>query len=451
MEIDRLHSNAAALEKELNWLTAVIDARFRLYFGHEGDFADILEVPAPEHHENESALGSLVHHYQMGMHERLILILALAPHIRPEVLDVFFIEKKEIGQRFTQFGGFSGSIHRGFIPTAETAAFIIAGENLAMRFILSEIFEDDHYFKLHNILKLEHDETNKREPFWSAPLTVSKEYLSYLSNGKSYRPAFSTHFPASLSDTRLNWDDLILPLYVKDELLEILSWIKHGDHIMNELGYGKHIKNGYRALFYGPPGTGKTLAATLLGKAAELDVYRVDLSKLVSKYIGETEKNLANIFDQAENKNWILFFDEADALFGQRTSTRSSNDRYANQEVSYLLQRIEDFPGVVILSSNLKGNLDQAFIRRLQSVIYFPVPDEQTRYRLWKNIIHDEAILDKEINLDKLAQDHAITGGAMINVMRYALLKASDRKNGKILPDDFKTGISKERRKEGKE
>ncbi len=451
MEIDRLHSNAAALEKELNWLTVVIDTRFKLYFGHESEFADIAEVPAPGHNETESALGSLISHYQLGMAERLILMLALAPHVKPEILDVFFIEKKEIGQRFTQFGGFTGSIHRGFIPTAETAAFIIAGENLTRRFILSEFFEDEHFFNRHNILKLEYDETNKREPLWSAPLTISKEYLSYLTNGKSYRPAFSVHFPASLSDTALNWDDLMLPMYVKDELQEILSWIKYGDHIMNDLGYAKHLKNGYRALFYGPPGTGKTLATTLLGKAAGLDVYRIDLSKLVSKYIGETEKNLANIFDQAENKSWILFFDEADALFGQRTSTRSSNDRYANQEVSYLLQRIEDFPGVVILSSNLKGNLDQAFIRRLQSVVYFPVPDEQTRYRLWKNIIHDETILDTGIHLDKLAQDHVITGGAMINVMRYALLKASDRESGKITAGDFKTGISRERRKEGKE
>jgi SpoVK/Ycf46/Vps4 family AAA+-type ATPase len=220
---------------------------------------------------------------------------------------------------------------------------------------------------------------------------------------------------------------------------------------MNDLGYSKHIKKGYRALFYGPPGTGKTLAATLLGKEAGLDVYRIDLSKVVSKYIGETEKNLASVFDQAENKSWVLFFDEADALFGQRTSTRSSNDRYANQEVSYLLQRIEDFPGVVILSSNLKGNLDQAFIRRLQSVIYFPVPDEHTRLRLWKSIIQDEKILNKDIQLAKLAQEHTITGGAMINVIRHALLKASGRESAKITIEDIKIGISRERRKEGKE
>jgi hypothetical protein len=451
MEIERLQYNASALTKELNWLMEIIDTRFKLYFGHESEYADIVEVPAPDHSVNDSALGSLIRYYEMGIPERLILILALAPHIKPEVLDVFFIEKKEIGQRFTQFGGYPSTVHRGFIPTAETAAFVIAGDNLADRFILSELFEDDHFFKRHNILQLEHDETSKREPFWSAPLSISKEYLSYLGTGKSYRPAFSIHFPASLSETSLEWDDLILPGHVRDEVMEILAWIEHSDHILHDLGYGNHIKRGHRSLFYGPPGTGKTLAATLLGKTAGLDVYRIDLSKVVSKYIGETEKNLANVFDQAENKNWILFFDEADALFGQRTSTRSSNDRYANQEVSYLLQRIEDFPGVVILSSNQKGNIDQAFVRRLQSVVYFPVPDEHTRLRLWKSMIRDEKMLAPEVGLEKLAQEHNLTGGSMINVLRYALLKASERETGKITLEDLKTGIIKERRKEGKE
>lgn len=451
MEIDRLHKNAAALNKELEWLNEVIVTRFKLYFGDETKFKDISEVPAPAHDKEESAYGSLVDHYQMGLPERIILILALAPHIKPEILDVFFIEKKEIGKGFTQFGGFTGTIHKGFIPTAETAAFIIAGNNMVERFLLSDLFADKHYFSRHNILKLEHDETNKREPFLSAPLTISKEYLSYLTTGEPYQPAFSTHFPASLITTSLTFDELILPMHVKEEIEEILSWIKHSDHIMNDLGYSRHIKEGFRALFYGPPGTGKTLTAALLGKATGMDVYRIDLSKVVSKYIGETEKNLANIFDQAENKNWILFFDEADALFGQRTSTRSSNDRYANQEVSYLLQRIEDFPGVVILSSNLKGNLDPAFIRRIQSVIYFPVPDEQTRYRLWNSIIHDKNIIERDVDLEKLAQDYTISGGFMINVVRYALLKATEKNNGKITMESIKTGIKKERRKEGKE
>src|SRR5690606_11585436 len=123
------------------------------------------------------------------------------------------------------------------------------------------------------------------------------------------------------------------------------------------------IKPGYRTLFYGPPGTGKTLTAMLLGKEFQRNVFRIDLSQVVSKYIGETEKNLEKIFQRAANKEWILFFDEADALFGKRTSVKDAHDRYANQEVSYLLQRVEDFPGLVILASNYKNNIDKAFVR----------------------------------------------------------------------------------------
>ena len=115
-----------------------------------------------------------------------------------------------------------------------------------------------------------------------------------------------------------------------------------------------------------------------------MDEFRIDHYMIVSKYIGETEKNLANVFDQAENRNWILFFDEADALFGKRASTNTSNDRHSNQEIAYLLQRIEDFPGTVVLATNLKSNIDEAFSRRFQSIIYFPMPDQDLREVLWR-------------------------------------------------------------------
>ena len=133
----------------------------------------------------------------------------------------------------------------------------------------------------------------------------------------------------------------------------------------------KRISSGYKALFFGPPGTGKTMAAAVIGNEIKQPVYRIDLSKIVSKYIGETEKNIEKIFQRAEDKNWILFFDEADALFGKRTTVKDAHDKYANQEVSYLLQKIEDYNGLVILSTNMKKNIDSAFMRRFNSVISF--------------------------------------------------------------------------------
>ena len=248
----------------------------------------------------------------------------------------------------------------------------------------------------------------------------------------------------------MNWDDLVLAPQVLAEIENITTWIKHSSIIMDEWGLERAIKPGYRSLFYGPPGTGKTLTATLIGAAVGADVYRIDLSMVVSKYIGETEKNLANVFDQAQNKNWILFFDEADALFGKRTQTSSSNDRYANQEVSYLLQRIEDFPGVVILATNLKGNIDEAFARRFQSLVYFPMPDSEQRQRLWRNMFNGKAGLTEGIDLHRLAEDHELSGGAITNVIRYGAISALQAKRETILLEDLVDGVAKELRKEGK-
>jgi SpoVK/Ycf46/Vps4 family AAA+-type ATPase len=171
---------------------------------------------------------------------------------------------------------------------------------------------------------------------------------------------------------------------------------------------------------------------------------------VVSKFIGETEKNLANVFDQAENKNWILFFDEADALFGKRTQTSSSNDRHANQEVSYLLQRVEDFPGVVILATNLKANLDDAFSRRFQSMIYFPMPGPEQRKRLWKQAFSSQSTLESGLNIDDIAQKYEMAGGAIINVSRYSSMKALKRGSNEIFKKDIIEGIRKEFGKEGK-
>ena len=171
---------------------------------------------------------------------------------------------------------------------------------------------------------------------------------------------------------------------------------------------------------------------------------------VVSKFIGETEKNLSNIFTQAENKNWILFFDEADALFGKRTQTSSSNDRYANQEVAYLLQRIEDFPGVVILATNLKANLDEAFSRRFQSMIYFPVPTADHRKKLWAQSFSDKFVMEAELDLNDISKKYEMAGGAIINVARYCSLMALKRGSPGILKKDLLKGIRKEFAKEGK-
>lgn len=290
---------------------------------------------------------------------------------------------------------------------------------------------------------------NKNELVMSGRLALAEDYAEYFITGQFKKPEFGENFPAKLVTTELEWEDVVHTHHTSQGLMEIKDWIDYGNELLNGIGLGKRLKPGFKSLFYGPPGTGKTLTASLLGKSTGHDVYKIDLSLIVSKYIGETEKNLSRVFDKAENKGWILFFDEADALFGRRTEINTSNDRFANQEVAYLLQRIEDYNGVVILASNLKDNIDKAFTRRFQSVIHFPMPGVEQRHAIWKQSFSEKIKPAAEVDLRALAQKYPLSGGVMMNVIRYCTLKAVRNKKSAIPLEDIETGIRRELQKEG--
>jgi hypothetical protein len=448
MELDALKKNADTLTAELQWLAELINVSMKLYWNEECNYKRITEVLPPDLSDNDSPYAGILKHYQINFSERVVLLLALAPHVQPKLLDVFLMKNVAYDKGFTEFGGLKGQNFGGFLPTGETVVFLLATNDLEKRFRILELFSDDHKFKKFTILNLESCPSN--EPFLSGALTISSEYLSYFTKGTSHNPDFNANFPAKRITTEAIWEDLVIEQTTLTEVMEIKDWIVYGSTLLNDWGLHKKIKPGYRSLFYGPPGTGKTMTVSLLGKSTGLEVYRIDLSMVVSKFIGETEKNLSNIFDQAENKNWILFFDEADALFGKRTQTSSANDRYANQEVSYLLQRIEDFPGVVILATNLKANLDDAFSRRFQSMIHFPIPSAPQRKKLWQKAFSDKCILDADVDLDEIAQKFELAGGAIINVLRYVSLIAIKRGDIRITKNDLINSIRREFGKEGK-
>lgn len=446
MDTHLIAANAAALQAALQWFAKVLQVRMQRYF-EEADGAHMDEPPPPATDDN-SVFSQIIRHYKMSVSERLLLLLALCPHLQPQLLDIFYVKNSTYDRGFTEFGGIKGNQHGGFLPTGETAAFLLAANDLLQRLQLLQLFSPHHFFIRDNILKLVSPHTD--EPMLSGALQITPEYLSYFTHGIPYQPHYSAQFPAKQIRTGLDWKDLVLDPHTLTEVEEIRTWIEHGNTLLRDWKMESRIKPGYRALFYGPPGTGKSFTACLLGKTFGLDVYRIDLSMIVSKYIGETEKNLAGVFDQAANKNWILFFDEADALFGKRSATNSSNDRYANQEVAYLLQRIEDFPGLVILATNLKANIDEAFGRRFQSMIYFPVPSPSQRQRLWQQSFPQDAELDAAISLEELARKHELAGGSIINVVQYSCLAALKRNSRTILLKDIHTGIRKEFSKEGK-
>lgn len=186
-------------------------------------------------------------------------------------------------------------------------------------------------------------------------------------------PSFGTDLPAERIATELEWEDVVLHPRTRRQIRQIENWVKGGSALADQR-VGRGVEAGFRVLFHGPDGTGKTLTATLLGKTAGRPVLRIDLSRVVSKYIGETEKHLSRLLDEAGEKEWILFFDEADALFGKRTEIRSAHDKYADQEVAYLLQSIETHPGLVILATSHRDDIEDALLPRLEASIRFSPP-----------------------------------------------------------------------------
>ena len=445
---DILKANAEALQLEFHWFEQVVESRLSLYFGQECAYKSIWELQPPVFAQHQSSYSAFINTHDSTAAERLLLMLLLAPHLKPELLDVFSVKNTTYDRGFTEFGGLRGLAHGGFLPTMETALFLLAGADIFSRIDAMKLFDRSHYLFSNQIVYL--NETGAFEPKSSSAIVLSPVYVSYFMTGEKGNQTFDPDFPAKLISTALDWDNLVLPSETLLQLEEIRTWITHQETLLNEWGFGKKVRAGYRSLFYGPSGTGKTLAACLIGKRCYLEVYRIDLSMVVSKYIGETEKNLEKVFQSAEKKNWILFFDEADAIFGKRTAISNANDRYANQETAYLLQRIEDYPGVVILASNLRNNIDDAFARRFQSLIYFPVPRVEERLKLWQQSLSPLSELGKEINLRSLAAQYELTGGMIMNVVRYCSLMAINRNEYEIRLSDAQKGIQRELAKEGR-
>jgi hypothetical protein len=442
VDLKKIAANATDIGQEISWFKEILKTRSLLNVRKEMAFKTVYDILPPVLNGSKSAFASFVREHQLDFEERFLLALALVPHVKPELLDMFLTKNETTQQIYTEFGGKRGKNHTGFIPTGETAMFILAGNNLQKRFSLQRCFDGFHKFSKENILNLE--EIDKNEPMLSGALSVSQEILDLFTIGEARKPNFSAEFPAKLLLTKMEWGDLILNKHVMLQLREIETWVTHHKKLMKEWGMERILKPGYKSLFHGPPGTGKTTTAALLGKKTKRDVYRIDLSQMVSKYIGETEKNLSRIFDRAENKEWILFFDEADALFGKRTNTQDAHDRFANQQVSYLLQRIEDFDGLVILATNLKGNIDDAFMRRFQSIIQFPMPNADERFKIWKNSFSTSVEIDKTIDLNEIAGKYEISGGAIINIIQHCSLRALGRDSNLINKNDIIEGIRRE-------
>jgi hypothetical protein len=233
---------------------------------------------------------------------------------------------------------------------------------------------------------------------------------------------------ATRLEPAFGWDDLVLPARQREVLASISGYLRHRDLVLFEWGYDRAVARdqGLKVLFAGESGTGKTMAGQVIAGDLGLELFRIDLATIVSKYIGETEKNLDRIFEAADGSNAILFFDEADALFGKRSEVRDSHDRYANIEVAYLLQKMESYAGAVILATNFRQNMDEAFLRRLDFVIDFPFPEPEDRERIWRLLLPDAAPIAEDVDVSFLATQFKLSGGGIRNASLAAAFLAAD-------------------------
>jgi len=265
-------------------------------------------------------------------------------------------------------------------------------------------------------------------------LALLREPAAPMPNFRDLRRACRIHSNQKLAELaekvvpRYQWSDIVIPDNEFAQLREIQNTVKYRHTVYQQWGFDRKLSlgKGLNVLFSGPSGTGKTMAAEVIAKTLGVDLYKIDLSLVVSKYIGETEKNLSRIFDEAETSNAILFFDEADALFGRRSQVRDSHDRYANIETGYLLQRMETYEGVAILATNLPNNLDDAFSRRMAFAVGFPFPDEPHRLRIWKSIWPEQTPLADDLDLAFMAKQFRLAGGKIKNIALAAAFLAAD-------------------------
>jgi SpoVK/Ycf46/Vps4 family AAA+-type ATPase len=422
--------NTDSLCAAIDFLRVFIRGRSDVHLGKK----ELIQLDQAVYYRDGSAFANFIEAHQPSLDELVILLIALVPHVQSQFFSRIIAEYFPEGTDFPEFGGVRMRDGRSFLATGETAQFILAGMDLEKRIEVQKLFSGSHWFAKKNILRL--SRASEDEPVMSGIIVLDPEIVERLVTGEVTMPRFSSEFPAEHIETEFEWEDVVLPGTIISQLQEIENWIAHSGTLLNDWGMKRKIKPGYRALFCGPPGVGKTMTAILLGKSSMIhakgdrhnkkkrDVFRIDLSRVVSKYIGETEKNLSRLFDKAENKDWILFFDEADALFGKRTGIRDAHDKYANQEVAYLLQRIESYNGLVILATNQRANIDDAFARRFQSIVQFSMPTPDERCQIWQKSFPSQITFSENVNWSHVAARYELSGSSILNIAQFCSISA---------------------------
>jgi hypothetical protein len=380
------------------------------------------------------ALPRLARLFHLSPFEYRVLVICLAPELEGKYEKIFVYLQDDIARKK---------------PSVELVLDLLC-HSRRQKWQAWTYFADDAPLSRYGLIKTVEDVSSPSPSSALARfLTLDPRILQFLL-GHNRLDARLTRLAVKITP-RCGWDDIVLADEKIVLLREICGQAAFRHRVMDEWGFKKKLSygRGLSVLFSGPPGTGKTMAAQVIARELQLDLYRIDLSCVVSKYIGETEKNLSRIFHEAEMFDAILFFDEADALFGKRTEVSDAHDRYANIETAYLLQKMEEYEGMVILATNLKGNMDEAFTRRLRFIVEFPFPGEASRRCIWSSHFPEAAPVDGSIDHEWLARQFPVTGGSIRNIILNAAFLAA-RNGGAIKMEHIISGAKREYEKTGK-
>ena len=445
--VSALEQNATDLEGELNWLAQLIDVRFKLYFNLEGAEPTAAPEP-PDLSQSPSPYATLLRELECDFAERVALVLALAPHLRPQILDVFFTRNQTFDRRFSEFGGVRKDSDGEFWPTGETLAFIIGGTDLAARFRLQALFEPDHPFARRGMLRAA--TSGGDEPPMKARLALSEDALALFTRGEQRRPSFGAHFPAQLVETALDWSDLVLHPATRQGLGQIESWIAHGYTLMHDWRMSAKLRPGYRSLFYGPPGTGKTLIARAVAGEANVPFFTISGSDFVEMFVGVGASRVRDMFEQAKkNAPCIIFIDEIDAVGRHRGAGLGGGNDEREQTLNQLLVEMDGFEAnegvILIAATNRPDVLDPALMRpgRFDRQVVVSNPDIMGREQILK--VHVRKVpLAPDVNLKTIARGTpGFSGADLMNLVNEAALTAARRNKRMVTQSEFEEAKDK--------
>ena len=388
-------------------------------------------LPRARTFEGQGPLARLVETYDLTVREAVAVVAALAPEL-DEKFDVLYAHLSDRGDA----PGLTGEGLRTLL-----------GRTFEGRLRVPDLLAPGAKLRGLRLLELEPASATHL----AGRVRLNPELAAWLLGRSGQEPEFSPEFPARRLQTVHGFDELVLEPALKERLRGVVDRIRLREEVLADWGLGAHHDNaaGLHVLLHGPPGTGKTMAAAVLGREAGLPVYRVDMALLVSKWVGDTSKNMARVFDRAEARGWILFIDECDALLGRRGEIAEAKDRWAAQEVSFLLTRLETFNGVSLLATNLVRNVDEAFLRRVHVQLEFTEPGETERAAIWRAVRPRKLPLAGDVDLDELAARFPMTGAEIRNAMFDAAYRA--RAEGvEVGPDQLDAAIRAEHEKSGR-